>query len=54
MTEQPDKQTPAPLVRLCRAHGIVDCFDCINPVQSTQTTPMTERFDMVEADNGHQ
>jgi len=42
-------------VRRCLAHHAVDCFDCINPVQSTQLhVPMEERFECVEVENGHE
>ena len=42
---------PPVTVRRCKAHGSVDCFDCTNAVQSTQTDP---QFEMVEVINGHE
>ena len=39
------------LVLRCKTHGIVDCFDCKNPVQSTQENP---EFEEVEVPNGHE
>ena len=40
-----------PTVKRCKEHSITDCFDCKNPVQSTQTDP---QFDDVELENGHE
>jgi hypothetical protein len=40
-----------PRVKRCKVHQIVDCFDCGNPVQSTQTNP---QFECVEVPNGHE
>ena len=38
-------------VKRCLAHQITDCFDCKNPVQSTQDNP---QFECVEVPNGHE
>lgn len=44
-------RTAPPRVKRCKVHQIVDCFDCKNPVQSTQENP---EFDCVEVPNGHE